>query len=156
MKNEIKYLKVVIMSLVLTLFSVSANAQQKKHNYITTNEQLAEELSEKYGIPSGVILAVAFVETGGGTSKGAKTYNNHFGIVGKNKVTKSKYKSFDSARESYEAFCQILSRKKYYSDLKGIKDTAQWVKAIAAAGYSTQPVEWKKRVKMIIEKFNLS
>ena len=49
MKNEINYLKVVIMSLVLTLFSVSANAQQKKHNYITTNEQLAEELSEKYG-----------------------------------------------------------------------------------------------------------
>ena len=143
MKNEINYLKVVIMSLVLTLFSVSANAQQKKHNYITTNEQLAEELSEKYGIPSGVILAVAFVETGGG-------------IVGKNKVTKSKYKSFDSTRESYEAFCQILSRKKYYSDLKGIKDTAEWVKAIAAAGYSTQPVEWKKRVKMIIEKFNLS
>ena len=90
MKNEINYLKVVIMSLVLTLFSVSANAQQKKHNYITTNEQIAEELSEKYGIPSGVILAVAFVETGGGTSKGAKTYNNHFGIVGKNKVTKSK------------------------------------------------------------------
>ena len=146
MKNEINYLKVVIMSLVLTLFSVSANAQQKKHNYITTNEQLAEELSEKYGIPSGVILAVAFVETGGGTSKGAKTYNNNFGIVG----------SFDSTRESYEAFCQILSRKKYYSDLKGIKDTAEWVKAIAAAGYSTQPVEWKKRVKMIIEKFNLS
>ena len=139
MKNEINYLKVVIMSLVLTLFSVSANAQQKKHNYITTNEQLAEELSEKYGI-----------------SKGAKTYNNHFGIVGKNTVTKSKYKSFDSTRESYEAFCQILSRKKYYSDLKGIKDTAEWVKAIAAAGYSTQPVEWKKRVKMIIEKFNLS
>ena len=144
MKNEINYLKVVIMSLVLTLFSVSANAQQKKHNYITTNEQLAEELSEKYGIPSGVILAVAFVETGGGTSKGAKTYNNHFGIVGKNTITKSKYKSFDSTRE------------KYYSDLKGIKDTAEWVKAIAAAGYSTQPVEWKKRVKMIIEKFNLS
>ena len=45
MKNEINYLKVVIMSLVLTLFSVSANAQQKKHNYITTNEQLAVELS---------------------------------------------------------------------------------------------------------------
>ena len=150
MKHYIE--KIYIIISLLSIFFIHAQT----HSYIEMHRNTAEQLSSEYGIPSAVILAIAFVETGGGNSKGAKVYHNHFGIHGKNTVTKSKYKSFDSTRESYEAFCQILSRKKYYSDLKGIKDTAEWVKAIAAAGYSTQPVEWKKRVKMIIEKFNLS
>jgi len=124
--------------------------------YIRTYYKTAIRQQRKHNIPASIILAQGVLESGAGQSYLALAGNNHFGIVGKNTVTKSKYKSFDSTRESYEAFCQILSRKKYYSDLKGIKDTAEWVKAIAAAGYSTQPVEWKKRVKMIIEKFNLS
>ena len=138
------------------LLTMPVNAQQKKHNYIETNQKMATELSKKYGIPSGVILAIAFVETGGGTSKGAKTYNNHFGIIGKNKIVKSRYKSFNSTKESYEAFCKLITSKKYYPNLKGNNDLSEWVKAIASAGYSEEPVEWKRRVNLIIDKFDLS
>lgn len=146
------YFKVVIISLVLSLFSTKSFAQ---NSYIKEHQSIAKELSQKYGIPSSIMLAIAFVETGGGSSKGAKTYNNHFGIVGKNTVTKSRYRSFSSVRESYEAFCKLLSRKAYYTKLKGTTDKTEWINAIASAGYSTQPTEWKRRIHLIIDKYNL-
>ena len=89
--------KTGIVSILLFLFSHLANAQ---HTYINNHKPMAEQLSKEYGIPSAIILAIAFVETGGGTSKNSKTLNNHFGIVGKNTVNKSKYKSFPSVQES--------------------------------------------------------
>ncbi|WP_245688726.1 glucosaminidase domain-containing protein [Riemerella columbipharyngis] len=117
---------------------------------------MANELSIKYGIPSSVILAVAFVESGAGTSKNAKILKNHFGIVGKNTVNRSRYRSFKSVRASYEAFCKLLSRKKYYARLKGKKNFSEWVHAIAEAGYTTVPKEWIRRVTFVNKKFNLS
>lgn len=154
MTNEMNYLKVVFISLFLS-FSFALYGQQK-HQYIQNNKDLANELSQKYGIPSAIILGVAFVETGGGTSRNSKVLNNHFGIIGKKRTKKSKYRSFSSKRESYEAFCKLLSRKKYYAELKGNEDHTLWVQAIADAGYSTQPKEWMRRVNLIIDKFQLS
>ena len=145
--------KTGIVSILLFLFSHLANAQ---HTYINNHKPMAEQLSKEYGIPSAIILAIAFVETGGGTSKNSKTLNNHFGIVGKNTVNKSKYKSFPSVQESYKAFCELVTRKKYYSKLKGNNDHTDWVAAIAGAGYSTQPKEWMRRVNLIISKYELN
>ena len=150
--KHFKSLKVTIISLVLILISVNSKAQKA---YISQNKEMAEYLSKEYGIPSSIILAVAFVESGGGTSKNSKTLNNHFGIVGKNTVNDSKYKNFSSAKESYRAFCDLLSRKKYYSKLKGNDNHQDWIKAIAQAGYSTQPKEWMRRINLIINKFDL-
>lgn len=140
--------------LILILVSCNIFAQQK-HEYIQKNAPIANELSEKYGIPSSIILAIAFVETGGGTSKGAKILNNHFGIVGENNVNNSKYRSFSATKESYEVFCKLIEKKKYYTTLKNNKDPKAWIEAIAAAGYSTRPAEWKRRIDLIISKFEL-
>lgn len=152
MKNTFSYVRIVILSLVLSLVSLNVYAQ--KHNYLEKNKTLAENLSTKYGIPSSIILAVAFVESGGGSSKNSKVLNNHFGIVGKNNIG-SKYKQFSSAEESYEAFCKLVAKKKYYTSLKGNNDFSSWVKAIASAGYSTQPQEWMRRINLIIHKYQL-
>jgi len=151
----LKASKIVILSLFLTLFSVNAQAQ---HSYFQKHMSTATELSQEFGIPSAVILAVAFMETGGGTSKNSKVLNNHFGIVGKNNVPgyKSRYKSFNSVTDSYRAFANLVSRKKYYSKLKGSEDLKAWVHAIASAGYSTQPAEWTRRVLLVINKYGLS
>ena len=153
MKHNLKYLRIVILSLVLSFVSLNLNAQQK-HSYIQKNKTLAEKLSTKYGIPISIILAVAFVESGGGTSKNSKTLNNHFGIVGKNNIG-SRYKQFESKEASYEAFCKLIARKNYYSALKGTEDFGKWVKAIASAGYSTQPGEWMRKINLIIHKYQL-
>ncbi|QCX52658.1 glucosaminidase domain-containing protein [Elizabethkingia sp. JS20170427COW] len=153
--KHFKNIKVVVISLVLTFISTNINAQNK---YIKENEKLAATLSQEYGIPSSIILAIAYVESGGGTSKNSKVLKNHFGIVGKNNVPnyKSRYKSFDSIKDSYIAFCELLSRKKYYSKLKGSDNHNAWIKAIAAAGYSTQPEAWKQKISSAIKKLGLA
>lgn len=152
MKHSFRYLRIVILSLVFSFVSSQVNAQTQ--SYIQKNKTLAEKLSSKYGIPSSVILAIAFVETGGGTSRNSKALNNHFGIVGKNSIG-SKYKQFESKEESYEAFCKLVVKKKYYTALKGTEDFGKWVKAMAGAGYSTQPGEWMRRINSIIHKYQL-
>lgn len=101
------------------MFVLSFGSLKAQHSYIEQNKMMAMELSVKYGIPSSIILAIAYVETGGGNSKNSKALNNHFGIVGKNTVNNSRYKSFASVNESYEAFCELITRKKYYGQLKG-------------------------------------
>lgn len=151
--KQYKHFRFTILSLSLILFSSVLKSQ---NTYISNNAKVAKELSQVYGIPSSVILAVAFVESGGGTSKNSKTLNNHFGIVGKNDVNNSRYKSFDSVKESYEAFCKLLQRKKYFSSLSGSGTFSQWIKAIASAGYSTQPSEWTKRMFLIYSKLKLA
>ncbi len=153
MKHGVKYLRIVILSLVFSLISIVGNAQT--HTYLERNKAVASELSTKYGIPVSVILSIAFVESGGGTSKSSTIYNNHFGIVGKNNP-QSKYRSFSSVRECYEAFCKLIVKKNYYTALKGSKDFSKWIKAIASAGYSTRPQEWMRRINLIITKYSLS
>ncbi|KQR94610.1 muramidase [Chryseobacterium sp. Leaf180] len=152
MKHSFRYLRIVILSVMFSFTSILSNAQT--HSYLEQNKKIANELSSKYGIPSSVILAIAFVESGGGTSKSSKTYNNHFGIVGKNNPT-SKYKSFASVKESYEGFCKLVVNKGYYAGLKGSSDVSKWVKSIASAGYSTQPREWMRRINLIMSKYKM-
>ncbi len=151
MRNS-RNIKTAIIGLFFTLFFTTANAQ---HSYIDNHKDIAADLSKQYGIPSSIILAIAIVESGAGTSKASKTLNNHFGILGRNDVNNSKFKSFSTVRESYEAFCRILSKKKIYTRLKDNNNSNDWVKAIASTGYSTKPNEWIKKINSTIAKFGL-
>ncbi len=155
MKKHTSYIRTIIIGVLLCLFSFPMKAQAT-HQYIKSNKNLVTELSKKYEIPAAVIMSIAFVETGGGSCKNSKQLNNHFGIVGKNHQKGSKYKQFSSKEESFDAFCKMLTRKKYYSDLKGKNDFSLWVKTIANNGYSTQPKEWIRRITLVYNKFNLS
>lgn len=140
------------LSLIILLFSLKISAQ---NSYITQYKPLATELSQEFGIPSAIILSIAYVETGGGNSKHAQTLNNHFGMVGKNNVNSSKFKSFESSKESFRAFCEMISRKKYYQKMKGNLDYSEWLNAIASAGYAGKPTEWKQKINNVIKKFRL-
>ncbi|RZM15714.1 MAG: muramidase, partial [Pedobacter sp.] len=87
--------------------------------------------------------------------------NNHFGVKGKNNLMKTKgirtaYKQYTSVASSYAAFCQLLSRKKFYSKLKGDRDYKKWIIAISNAGYSTAPVQWRQKVTQAIKKYKLA
>src|SRR5690606_7874251 len=138
---------------ILVMMAVQPVFSQAK--YIQTYRPLADSLSVVYGIPSSVMLGVAIIESGSGTSRNAKLLNNHFGIVGKNNLLKTKgirsrYKQYPSVKASYIGFCQLLTRKKFYPKLKGNNDYKRWLEAMSKAGYSEAPVEWKKRISAAI------
>jgi Bax protein len=147
-----------ILILILLLVLQPVIGQSK---YIKKYRPLADSLSEAYGIPTAVILGVAIIESGSGGSRNCKLLNNHFGIIGKNNVLKTKgiktrYKQYPNSTASYIDFARLMARKKFYSRLKGNGDYRLWLDAISKAGYSEIPEEWKKRITAAIKKNKLS
>ena len=143
--------------LLALLLLLTSRAQTR---YIDMYRPLADSLSVVYGIPASVMLGVAIIESGSGTSRNAKLLNNHFGIVGKNNLLKTKgirsrYKQYPSVRASYIGFCQMLTRKRFYQKLKGNNDYKLWLEAMSKAGYSEAPVQWKTRISAAIRKYKL-
>jgi flagellum-specific peptidoglycan hydrolase FlgJ len=129
--------------------------------YIQKYRPLADSLSIEYGIPAAVMLGVAIIESGSCTSRNYKLLNNHFGIVGKNKLLKTKgiktrYKQYDNATESYIDFCKLVKKRKFYKKLKGNMDYKLWIEAISNSNYSEAPVTWKQRILAVIKKNKLS
>ena len=148
-----RILKRNILVLALLAVSFAANAQNK--NYLTDHKILASLLGEHYGIPASVILAVAAVESSGGAGPVAKVLNNHFGMVGKNNFVnkrghKSRYKQYDNEYASYIDFCNMISRKKFYSKLKNNENPKLWIKAMSSSGYSEKPEEWEQKIMSVL------
>lgn len=146
---------------VLLIFLLAGQAGFSQSKYVTRFKPLADSLSRVYGIPSSVILGVAVLESGSGTSRNSKLLNNHFGIVGKNNLMKTKgirsvYKQYPSVYASYLDFCRLLSRRKYYQKLKGNTNHKLWVEAMSKAGYSEVPEDWKNKVLTTIRKNKLA
>jgi flagellum-specific peptidoglycan hydrolase FlgJ len=147
-----------LLILILLLALQPVFGQSK---YIKKYRPLADSLSEAYGIPTAVILGVAIIESGSGGSRNCKLLNNHFGIIGKNNVLKTKgiktrYKQYPNSTASYIDFARLMTHKKFYSRLKGNDDYLLWLDAISKAGYSEIPEEWKKRIAAAIKKNKLS
>jgi flagellum-specific peptidoglycan hydrolase FlgJ len=148
-------------TVLLLLFVLLVNSGFSQSKYIQKFRPLADSLGQVYGIPPAIILGVAIIESGSGTSRNAKLLNNHFGIVGKNNLLKTKgvktrYKQYPDVAASYLDFCKLLSRRKYYAKLKGNNNYKLWVDAISKSGYTEAPAEWKKRVTSAIQKNKLS
>ena len=129
--------------------------------YIKKYRPLADSLSKEYGIPAAVILGIAIVESGSGTSRNCKLLNNHFGIAGKNDLLKTKgirtrYKQYKDATASFVDFCKLQKKKKYYKRLKENKQYMPWLDAISKAGYSELPTVWKNKIITVIKRNKLS
>ncbi|HUR67143.1 MAG TPA: glucosaminidase domain-containing protein [Chitinophagaceae bacterium] len=150
-----------LIVLGLILFCGIVQAQSSTKLFIKKYQPLADSLSERYGIPASVILGVSIIESSAGTSKNCKLLNNFFGIVGKNKLMKTKgiksrYKQYDDPHDSFKDFCKLLKKKKYYDKLKGNMDYKLWTDAISKSGYSEVPSVWKQRINDTIRKNKLA
>jgi flagellum-specific peptidoglycan hydrolase FlgJ len=146
--------------LVFILLPCLLMAQTAPQRFVTKFRPMADSLSAVYGIPASVILGISMLESGSGTSRNARMLNNFFGIVGKNNLRrthgiKSRYKQYATEMESFVDFCRLMSRKRFYPSLKGNKSIQQWVRSIAATGYSEAPVVWQQRVMSTIRKNRL-
>ena len=145
----------------LILFLLLSTTTYSQQTYFNKYQYIADSFENVYGIPSAVMLAVAMQESGGGKSRNAKLLNNHFGIMGKNNLLKthgikSRYQWYSSDTASYEGFCKLVARRKFYSNLKGNKNTAVWVKAIAYSGYAGSAAKWQAAINSIIRKYKLT
>jgi flagellum-specific peptidoglycan hydrolase FlgJ len=151
-----------IFGLLLLLFiSVTAPAQKSIKKYINEYESLALEKAGQYGIPASIILGVSIVESAAGQSLICKALNNFFGIKGKNWSSqkrmgyKSAYKEYKTDEESFDHFCQVLAKKKYYPKLKGTFDFNRWLKAMDEASYASAKQKWIDDITKTIKKFEL-
>lgn len=149
-------LKIPFIASLLLVLTFATYAQTP---YIEKYRPLADSLAEVYQIPAKVILGIAVIESSAGTSRNAKLLNNHFGIVGKNSLLKTKgiktmYKEYPSARDSYIGFVKLISSKKYYNEIKGEKSPAKWVDVISRHGYSVQPESWRKVIMKSISRID--
>ena len=147
MRNFIRLLMIFIL-----FFSLKISAQ---NSYISQYKAFATELSQEFGIPTVVILSIAYMETSGGTSSACKVLNNHFGMTGKNDINSSRFKSFADSKASYRAFCEWVSKRKFYEKLKNSQNHNEWFVAIASSGYSTKPAEWKQKLNVVMKKIGL-
>jgi len=144
----------ILFCVILSILVFSLSSQTE---YFNKYKPLADSLSEKYEVPSCIILCVGFLESGGGKSKVATILNNHFGIVGKNNLDKkdrfnSKYKYFYSVSDSYNSFCKLITSKAYYSTLKGNKNIDKWAIAIASKGYAENANLWSRYIIKLAKK----
>lgn len=116
----------------------------------------SQNASEKYGIPTSVILGFAGLETSYGTKGMGKSKNNLFGI-GNN--------TYSSVTESVEDFAKLVTgnksssqSKKYGQAVKNAQTDEEWITAITKAGYNSEYAEgvYEGKVLSVIESGNLT
>lgn len=139
----------------------AVQAQKAVRKFIKKYEQIAIESMQKHSIPASLILGVSIVESAAGESAIAKALRNFFGVKGKNTSSREKlgyqsaYKEYISDEASFEHFCQILMKKKFYVKMKACADYKQWLKAMNAASYAEARQKWVDDITRTIDKFEL-
>jgi len=165
MKKTTSYLfSHFIIGVFLTLvLSANVFAQSQKHqNYVDKYSSIAVTLMHEYRIPASVILGVAFVESGAGTSVLSRKFHNHFGIVGKNENAIKKlgrhtrYREFESDTASFRYFCDLMTKKNFFPELENTTDHSKWVSAIRKSGYASAAGHWQQQVLAAIRNYRLT
>lgn len=144
--------------------------------YLNEYGYLATELSEATGIPVPVILAVAGLETGWGTSELARNANNHFGLKSKEDWTGWEYckhtleyggihpnqswecfRKYPLIRASYLDFGRFITSSPNYQHLlqNPSWDNRAWAEGLHAAGYATDP-SYAGKILRIIWRYQLT
>jgi flagellum-specific peptidoglycan hydrolase FlgJ len=147
--------------LVFLFSSFFVHAQSTAEAYISKFDSLAIEVLNTYEIPASLVLGIALQESGAGTSKLCRINHNHFGVKGRVKSSKTKsgyasvYRKFETDEAAYLHFGEMLSRRKYYTALKGDMDYMKWLKAMKAAKYATSS-SWISHVDKMIKRYKLT
>ena len=128
--------------------------------YVTQYQQTVIALSDSFDIPAELIMGIALVESGAGTSQVCKNLHNHFGIKASKHYQnyngfKSRFKFYETDSLSFVDFCAYVKRRKYYAQLKGNFNYNAWLNAMAKSGYSGSPKAWKSKIRTTIKKYNL-
>ena len=164
-------MRLILICMIITSTLV-VHAQSKVQEYIYAHKDIAIEEMYRTGIPASIKLAQGLLESNIGQSPLSKIGNNHFGIKcgsnwngqeiykedddydANNQLTKSCFRVFQSAHDSYIAHSEFLlnPRKSYrYGFLFSIPsyDYISWARGLKKAGYATDPQYAEKLISRI-------
>jgi len=150
----------IFFYLLLLLFQASSPLAAQKISFREKYQPLVDSLSSVYQIPASVILGVAIIESGSGTSRNSKLLKNFFGIKGRNNLLKTKgirssYKQYKTDTASFIDFCKLVAKKQFYPKLAGNPDYRPWIEALSKTGYSEVPATWRNLIMNAIKKNRL-
>jgi flagellum-specific peptidoglycan hydrolase FlgJ len=136
--------------------------------YIEKYAPVAREEQAKYGVPASISLAQGLIESRAGTSKLAKSNNNHFGIKCFSRQCKKGhcsnftddthkdfFRKFDNPWGSWREHSVMLSRGRYKSLHKHGNNYRQWAYGLKSIGYATDRTYAEKLIG-VIERYGLN
>lgn len=149
--------------MMLWLMTASAQSSSDIQSYIIRYKQIALEQERTYGVPATITLAQGILESGAGTSTLVRRSNNHFGIkkgtgwrgrvyyAWDDEASKSAFRVYGSAAESYNDHSRFLKNNGRYSSLfnKSVYDYRGWAIGLQKAGYATSPTYAKALIGYI-------
>lgn len=142
--------------------------------FIRKNLPAAKKVSKEYGVNTTMILTVAALESGWGSSQLARLGNNFFGIKAFNwsgpvlqmpsldpgddgKLVKqiSEFRRYVTPEESFEDFAKLMLKSRYREVFKiPCTDFARWAQALQHAQYSLDS-EYAEKLQRIVNKYNM-
>jgi flagellum-specific peptidoglycan hydrolase FlgJ len=127
------------------------NGSKVQIEYVKRFAKIAQQESDKFGIPASITLAQGVLESKAGQSTLATRNNNHFGIKCFSHSCKKGhcsnftddshkdfFKIYQSPWESYREHSKFL-QKPHYKTLYGSKDVFSWCIGLEKIGYATSP-----------------
>ena len=122
-----------------------------KETFVTTYLPLAQTAGERFGMNPAVILAQAAIESGWGSSYGARVRKNFFGITAAgspnefwdgsytiaNNQYRLKFRVYRTAQDSFYDFARLISSR-YKSAHAVSNDSAAYAQAIAYSPYISE------------------
>lgn len=148
---HIKHLFILFIFINAFVIISYSQSPAEIRTYINQYKSLALEQEKQYGIPAPITLAQGILESGAGLCELAQKANNHFGIKAlggwsgsvyhawDDETTKSKFRVYSSAEDSYEDHSKLIKNNKRYQSLFNISvyDYRGWANGLQRAGYAT-------------------
>lgn len=141
--------------------------KEQSLDYIERFHKIAIDEMRQFGIPASISLAQGLIESRAGTSKLAKSNNNHFGLkcfskrCGKGHCSnftddthKDFFRKFPSPWESWRAHSQLLASGRYAKLKRHGHDYRAWAYGLKSVGYATDRSYAEKLIGMI-ERYDL-
>lgn len=141
----------LVFFLFYSSFLIFAQSPTEIRAYINQYKSLSLEQERLYGIPAPITLAQGILESEAGQSGLATNANNHFGIKAlgnwsgeiyqawDDEATKSKFRVYASAEESFEDHSKLIKNNSRYQSLfnYSVYDYRSWANGLQKAGYAT-------------------
>ncbi|WP_421752514.1 glucosaminidase domain-containing protein [Croceimicrobium sp.] len=140
-----------------------------KETFVRTYLPLAQKAGERFGMNPSVILAQAAIESGWGSSYGARVRKNFFGITAAgspnefwdgsytvaNNQYRLKFRVYKTAQDSFYDFARLISSR-YKTAHSVSNDSTAYARAIAYSPYISESNGDNREVyrKGIISTFN--